>query len=477
MQLENTIAPAMLHSLRILQQPTLELASEINHELETNPVLEIESPAEELLPGNLPELDTSRERLEPGGSGDDDADVFEEMYSGNQDEFQEDFTGFSSDSGGEANANPEIDELREYRLNSVSHDQSLNEHLTEELACSDCPEKLRPAAEMIIESIDDNGYLSGTLADIAQVLQIDLDDAEKALKIVQSLGPAGVGARNLEECLLLQLEAEELDTPLLRRIILETLPDLADNRIPAAAAKLGVSTGELEENLKVIRSLNPCPGAVFSRRDTAYILPDIEIVRENGEWAVKMEDKFIPKLRISSYYLKMLESPDLNREDRDYLKNRVERANELMRSIALRKSTLRLIAEELLYSQQEFWDQGVGKLKPLTMREVAAHIGRDEGTVSRAVANKYLLCRHGFFELRYFFTAGYVSGDGESISARAVCERIKQLINNENPRKPLSDQAISDLLVKEKLPVARRTVAKYRESMNIPAAGKRKIFH
>lgn len=478
--LENTIAPAMLHSLHILQLPSLELAGEINRELESNPVLEVESPAEELLPGNLPELDALRERSEPGSSGDDDADVFETMYSGNEDEFQEDFSRFEpppeSPPGAPAGTNPELDELREFRLNSYSEGESLHEHLFSELACSDCPATLRDTAAAIIESIDDNGYLRTALPDIAQARETTMETAEAALEVVQSLGPAGVGARTPEECLLLQLRARGQDTVLRTRMLGEVFDEIASNHLPAAAAKLGVSMEELRKNLEVIRSLDPHPGAVFSRRAAVCVQPDIEIVRENGAWVIKMEDKFIPRLRVSPYYRKMLERNDLSREEREYLKTRIDRANELMHSIAFRKSTLRMIAETLLESQREFWDFGVEKLRPLTMREVSARIGRDEATVSRAVANKYLLCRHGFFELRYFFTAGYVSGDGETFSARAVCERIKKIIDGEDPRKPLSDQAISDMLSAEKIPVARRTVAKYRESMEIPVAGKRKVF-
>ncbi len=460
-----------IESLNLMQMPLAELQEKILREAESNPVLEIESPPEEILP---PPGTTAPDGALPGsessaGSGDDDADLFAEVYS-------DDGSYMDELPLPEERENPDVTSSREYHLNSLARGETLHEHLFSELSCSGADGEIAAAAAELVGGIDNSGYLQTHPADVAQMLGVSLETVEEALKLLQSFGPPGVGARSAGECLLLQLEAQGRADDTMRRLLTEFGPDLEANRLPKVAKALMLSMEELRERLDRLKHLNPYPGRIFAGSETDYVSPDMEVVEENGVFVLKMEERALPRVRLSQYYTSMLKSSDLSPEDRAYLQEKTAAARELVKALELRKSTLRRVGEVLLETQHEFWSEGVSALRPLTMREVAVRIDAHETTVSRATANKYLLCRQGFFELKYFFTNGFVSEDGESVSRRAIYEKIRELVEHEDGAKPLSDDRISQLLSEAGFSVSRRTVAKYRGILGIAPTPLRRKF-
>ncbi len=292
---------------------------------------------------------------------------------------------------------------------------------------------------------------------------------------MQSFDPPGVGCRDLAECLKLQLERTGELTPLYREILDHHLEEIARNHLPQLARTLRISLEELNRCLARLRRLNPYPGSALAPEHADFVMPEVSIVRgADGEYEVAPRRNGMPRLFLAERYLKLLETPDLPAADKAYLRDKLQQARELMRALDLRQSTIVRIAGVIVATQRDFLDNGVAALKPLTMKQAGEMLELHETTVSRAVANKYVETPQGIFPFKFFFTAGFTGEDGTSVSNRAVMEKIKELIDKENPAKPLSDEQLAQMLKAGGLAVARRTVAKYREGMNIPSSSLRR---
>lgn len=353
---------------------------------------------------------------------------------------------------------------------------TLAEQLESEILTSKCAPRTLELAEEIIGFIDDTGYLKTPLADIAMICDADIGELEESLKLIQSFDPPGIGARDLAECMRLQLIRSGKLTPLLDAVISTGLEDIEQNRIPQLASKLGVTLEELNYARAELRKLDPAPAAVNSRQPV-QIPVELEIIRlEDGSYLVKTTREQQIRFGISKRYEDMLSDPTLSQEDRNYLKEKLTSAKELLRSLEHRKSTLLRLGETIAEHQKDFLDSGTEFLHSFTMKQAADILQLNESTISRAVDEKYIQTPHGVFPLKFFFSQGYTGSDGQDISANAVKKLLKKFIDEESPDAPLSDEKLAGLLNESGLAVARRTVAKYRESMKIPPASRRKQY-
>ncbi len=456
---EQQLSSRQLHSLELLNLPVLELEERMLQELAANPVLEEEPPEMPL----EPELPVT-EALEK-----EDEAVLDE-HAAESDEWQDELPVPSE------SYQPDSAELRDYLLNSIAAAPTLQSQLLDELAVADTTPRIRLLAEQLIGSIDDAGYLRTPEADIAMAADAEPEEVADALRLVQSFDPPGVGCRDLGECLRLQLERTNSLTPLLQKLLEHHLEDIARNRLPQLARELHITQTELAEALAQLKRLNPYPGSCCTPASSEFVVPEAEIIRTEEGYKAQLLRNRQPRLFLAERYLKMLEDPALSQEERSYLREKIQQARELMRALELRQSTILRIAEVLAATQRDFLDLGVDALHPLTMRQVGDELELHETTISRAVANKYLQTPRGVFPFKYFFSSGFASENGGELSNRAVMEKIRELVNGEDPAKPFSDDKIAQLLKSGGLNVARRTVAKYREAMNIPSSTLRKKY-
>lgn len=456
---EQQLSARQLQSLELLNLPLLDLEERLTQELAANPLLEAESDEEWQEPAPDPAPDPEPE---------DEATLDERAAESEEWADELPMPPGTEESGPSG-------EQREYMLNSLASTPSLQEQLSAELAMTPLPPRIRRLAEEAIGSIDDSGYLRTTAADLAMCSNATLEEAEAAIHAIQQFDPPGVGCRNLAECLRLQLERKGALTPLLSEILDHHLDEIARNRLPQLARTLHIPLEELNAALAELRKLNPFPGSALATGPSEFVLPEVAIVRkEDGDYEAVPRRNGMPKLFLAERYLKLLETPELSPEDRTYLREKLQQARELMRALDLRQSTIMRIAEVIIRTQRDFLDRGVEHLKPLTMKQAGEMLDLHETTVSRAVAGKFVETPQGTFPFKYFFTAGFTGEDGRELSNRAVMEKIRELIDQENPAKPLSDEQLAQQLKAEGLAVARRTVAKYREQLNIPSSSLRR---
>lgn len=446
-----------LQSLELLHLPVLELEARLNRELEANPVLE-EMPPESPPPA-----------AEPAAAEPEDESRLDER--GVEADEWSDYLPLPG--GGTADAGS-----GDYLANSPAPPPPLGEQLERELATCAVSPRERELALAVISSLDENGYLATPEADLAMSCDADPAEIASAVKLVQSFDPPGVGARDLAEALRLQLERSGGLTPLLAKILDGHLDDVARNKLPQLAKRLGVTLDELRGALTELRKLNPAPGAELSAPDSGYIEPELEIFRDRGgEYRVKLLHERRREVVISERYLRMLEDPSLDAETRSYVRERVQRARELLQALDRRKSTLEKLGEVIVSTQKDFLDRGVKALHPLTMKQAGEMMRVDESVVSRAAADKLVRTPQGVFPCRFFFSSGF-SGPGENggdgRSSHAVMERIREIVGSEDPACPYSDDAVASMLRDEGVEIARRTVAKYRELMRIPSSSLRR---
>ena len=469
MRQEQTLTPQQLQSLEVLAAPVLELREKIDRELVRNPILEADSPDFELPPPS----EKTPDREEPGNERDDMEEQLARIVdrTAGEGESPEDIVlPESSDFS-------EEEERRKFLMDSIESETSMQEQLMEQLRYAESdPETLR-VAEAVIGGIDESGYLKTHPADIATGAECSLEQAEKAIRLVQTFDPPGIGARSLEECLLLQLERGDNDTAELVELVTHHLEDIAKNRLPELARSMNLSPEQLDDDIKFIKSLNPYPGHAISNSKPVYIVPEVSVERDGDEFKVIPNDNnYLPRLRISKTYLKMLEDPNLDSETRTYIRTKLANGEQFIKSLEQRGSTIVRIAESIVSAQYDFFMKGIEYLKPMTMKQVARKLGIHETTVSRAAANKYMRTPFGLIEFKYFFTTGFQSESGEEISSRGVKEIIRELVDNENSASPLSDSKLEKLLAERGLNVARRTIAKYREEMGIQPSHLRRTF-
>ena len=358
----------------------------------------------------------------------------------------------------------------------VSEESSLYDFLMGQLHLSGLNDKKMEIGRYIIEAIDDNGYLTMSVDDIAKACHIEPEKVEATLTFIQNFDPPGVASRNLRECMLIQLAAKGLLTEEIEYIIIHLLEDLAEHRYAQIGKKLGLTVKQVQQIADLLKTLEPKPGRAFaSKESTRYVIPDILVEKTDDEYVAVCNDSAIPHLMVSSYY------HHLNEEYKDdelqkYLNERMNAALWLMKSIEQRKQTICNVATAIVAYQQEFFAHGEHSLKPMTLRQIAEEVQVHESTVSRAINGKYLQCPRGTFELRYFFTSGVEGEDGEGVSSNSVKAIIREMIASEDPKKPYSDQEMAELLVDKGIAISRRTVAKYRESMHILSSSKRRRF-
>ena len=460
LEMKMRLAPQIIQSIEILQLPTLELQQRINQEMLENPVLEQTEPSGD---EEEADLETTDERTA------DEAD-FDKM-----EEMEERLYDYSS----QAPARPKDtgrDPKLEAMQNTAARSISLQEYLTGQLTLLDLDARTRRIAENIVYNLDDNGYLQYTLEEIVESMPqgTTVAEAERVLCIVQSLDPPGIGARDIKECLLLQLAANGEEYELERELIANHLDDLRMNRFPRIVKQTGRTLEEIREAAEMVCHLNPRPGSLFTSEQPHYVLPDVRIEEENGAYRVEMCDDYIPRLRVSKHYLRVLRSPDSSPEEKEYIKQKLQAAKWIIDAIEQRRNTLRRIVEEVIKHQREFLDRGIQFLKPLRMGIVADAAGVHLSTVSRAISDKYVDTPRGLFEIRFFFAGrAEAASNGSDASRNSVQATVKDLVDSEDKQSPLSDVDIVTALKKKGVDISRRTVTKYRRVLNIPPSRQR----
>jgi RNA polymerase sigma-54 factor len=338
---------------------------------------------------------------------------------------------------------------------------------------------MREIGSAIIGNLDDDGYLVASFDELAAMGPWPVTEVERALRLVQSFDPTGVAARDLQECLLLQLRHLGLDGTPTVKIVSEHLRLLQNHQVPEIARKLGLTIDELKDHIEIIRHLDPKPGSRYNPTQSQYVIPDVYIVKVEDQYVAVLNEDGLPQMRISPVYRRLLDknADNNNDETRAYVKDKFRSALWLIKSVEQRQKTIHKVATSIVNFQRDFLDHGIEHLRPLVLRDVANDIGMHESTVSRVVTNKYMHTPQGVFEMKYFFHSGISSSYGESVSSVTIKQRIRKIIENEDPRKPLSDSKIVSILQREGLVLARRTIAKYREELKIPTSNQRKVLY
>jgi RNA polymerase sigma-54 factor len=367
------------------------------------------------------------------------------------------------------------DERRQTLENTLTRKSSLEDHLMWQLRMSNLSETDQRIGATIIYNLNDDGYLETSLEELAAQLELDVGQIERVLKRVQRFDPPGVGARNLRESLYAQLANHGMEESLAARIVLNHLDLLEKHRYNEIAKALGVELEMVGEAAKVISLLEPKPGRDYGGQDAAYIVPDVFIQKVGEEFVVTLNESAVPRLRLANYYQRVLNDGTASSETKEYLQERLRSARWLVKSIFQRQQTIFKVANSIVKFQHAFFEHGVSHLRPLVLKDVAQDIEMHESTISRATANKYAHTPQGIFELKFFFTSGVKSAEGDDVSAETVKEKIRTLVSAER-QEPLSDQAIADILRRDKINIARRTVAKYRQALGILPSSRRKKF-
>ena len=455
--LQQVLSPQLQQSLLILQTPLLELRNLVQQEMETNPVLE-----------ELPDQSRADERGEAEPSAEDNFDnEFQKLAS--LDEEWRDYMAQSASYSFDGSRNSrEAQDKRQFLFDSIPVQDTLQQNLIGQLNQSVLSGSDRKAAELVIGNIDDNGFLQSTPEEMALNSGIPKEDFEKMLALIQSFYPAGVGARDLRECLLIQLQRQEKKNTLEYKIVSEHMEDLGRRRFPEIARRMGISVEDVQKAANNIARLNPRPGQVFAAAPQNYVLPDVIVEKVDGEYQITLNNEQIPHLRISNLYKDIIASGNSqSSEVKDYIRDKIRSGKFLIRSIHQRQQTISNMAQQIVSRQRDFLEHGPSHLKPMIMREVADAVGVHETTVSRAVSGKYMATPQGVFEMKYFFTSGYQTATGESLSNISVKEAILDLVKHESGSAPLSDHEMVEILGERGIPIARRTVAKYRDELNI----------
>lgn len=442
-----TLSPQVFQGLNILAMPIAELQQLIEVEILENPVLEVEEPESEPQESEVDEQSADTE--------DRSWDDWLEMY----DDLDRLEVSVPRDPDAEKASTEEY----------VGGVQSLGEYLNDQLAMLDLSEKEDAAARAVIGSLDNDGYFTGSLDEVARIVGVDLKTAERGLAAVQQLDPIGVAARDLSEALRLQLEFLQVDEPLLLRIIDEHLSDVASSHFRRIARALRVSEDEVRRLVDILKMLNPRPaGAYSSGPAPGYLVPDVVVRRFDDEWLILPNGDALPPIRISSRYRDLLrKGSSADDVTRRYLKEKIRSAESFIHNVDRRKNTVTRITEIILESQRDFFEDGHGPLRPMRLEDVAVELGVHLSTVSRGVTGKYMATPYGLFELKHFFSGGYRTSSGMDVASTSIKQRLRELVGAEEPAHPYSDQKLAEMLSDEGVTVARRTVAKYREELGI----------
>ena len=460
------LTSSLQQAIKLLPMSTLELADLLNQEMVENPLLE-EVPTEELQPAEQTQVEKADAEKPTAEKTDtwDDADY-------------EYFFGDYLDDGYRPRTPQEVKELPPIE-NTLSTAASLSDHLLWQLSLQTSEEKLREIGSAIVGNLDDDGYLVASVEEIAAMGDWPVAEVERALQHVQTFDPIGVAARDLQECLWLQIKHLGLEGTPTEKVVTEHLRLLQNHQVPEIARRLGMSIDDLKEHIEIIRNLDPKPGSRYNPTQSQYVIPDVYVMKVEDQYVAMLNEEGLPQLRISPTYRRLLDKSggEANDETRAYVKDKFRSALWLIKSVDQRQKTIHKVATSILNFQRDFLDHGIEYLRPLVLRDVANDIGMHESTVSRVVNNKYMHTPQGVFEMKFFFHSGISSSYGDSVSSVTIKQRIRKIIENEDPRKPLSDSKIVSILQKEGLMLARRTIAKYREELKIPTSNQRKVLY
>src|SRR6201995_1605938 len=463
LSLQQVLAPQLQQSLLILQAPLLEMRNLVQQEMETNLVLE------EL--ANEVEEQQKSEEKNPTSSDDDFKAEFDQLAK-----LDEEWRDYMAQSSSYSGRSQEAEDKRQFFFDSIATQETLQQHLMGQLNQTALSGDDRKTAELIIGNIDDNGFLQSDTDEMSLNTGIAKDDFEHMLTLIQSFYPPGVGARDLRECLLIQLKREGKGNSLEYKMISDHMADLGKRRFPEIARRMGISVEQVQKCANNIAQLDPRPGQIFAAAPQNYVLPDVTVEKIDGEYQVILNGEQIPHLRISNTYKDIMSQDGNGSEVKDYIRDKIRSGKFLIKSIHQRQQTISNIAHEIVKRQREFLDHGTAHLKPMTMVQIADIVGVHETTVSRAISGKYMATPQGVFEMKYFFTPGYQTATGEAMSNTSVKETILDLVKNEGGNAPLSDKESVEILSQRGIPIARRTVAKYRTELNILPSNMRRKY-
>lgn len=434
-------------AIKILQFSSLELRDYVEQIMVENPLIEIEEEEEKRTENEETEFD------------------WEEYLRENESSYGSSFL-------------PREVKEKVYLENLLPEEQSLQEYLLFQLGCLRLNQLEQRIGRYLIGNIDSAGYLTASVEQTAHVLGVERQAVDAVLRLVQNFEPAGIGARNLQECLLLQLKQKNNKDQDLRRLVKNHLEDIGLGRLQKVAAAMNLSLTRIQELTDILKSLNPKPGASYSSgEEIRYIVPDILIERVEGEFVILVNDSFLPRLTVNKTYSMILNKvSQADESTKSFVENKMNQALWIMRSIEQRRMTIYRVTEALLKKQIDFFNKGIMFLKPLTMKQIAEEIGVHESTVSRATSNKYVQTPHGIFEFKFFFSNGLSTDTGKSTSTESIKQLLVELIKNEDATKPYSDQKLVNLLQEQGIQIARRTMAKYREELGILSSAQRRRY-
>lgn len=465
------MTPELIQAIQILQFNTQELDSYVQEQLLVNPVLEQAQPEHS---GSESHEASSENREYEASANKDSAKKKDDDFDWKEYIKDRQYDDISYRQWDDRSSE---DKENNYEQYVSASDVTLPEHLMFQLQFATPKKGCRQIGKYIIESLDENGYMTSSVEEIAKANGVCEERVNKVLDIIHSFDPAGVGAKDLAECLIIQLKQKEQLTDDFERVINEHLEDLANNKLSVIAKDMCLSIKEVQDMSDIIRTLEPKPGRSFaSQTENRYIVPDVLVERVDDDYVVTVNESSSPKLMVSSYYRKLLSEADKDDNLNKYLSDRVNSALWLIKSIEQRKQTIYNVVTAVIKHQREFLDKGSKYLKTLTLKDIAEEVGIHESTVSRSINGKYLQCPRGIFEIKYFFSAGVSSSQGDGISSNSIKEFIKEIVENEDPRSPCSDQAMVDILSEKGINISRRTVAKYRDEMNILSSSKRRRY-
>jgi len=457
------LTPSLQQAIKLLPLTTLELAEVLEQEVMENPLLE-EVPTQDAAVGDEISQEEAKEEAER-------TDPLKEI---DVEKFFEDYLDDGRERRVRSSEIPEMPPIE----NTLTETPDLYDHLLWQLHMSASDELTREIGEAIIQNLDEDGMMRASVDEIANMGPFSIEDVEKALGVIQGLDPSGVAARDLTECLRLQLKHLGLEGSPTDVMVRDHIKQLQTHQYPEIGRQMGLTPDEVSHHLEIIRRLDPKPGMKYCPDRSTYVIPDVFVVKEGDDYKILLNDDGLPKLRISPTYKRMLDGKEPGSEEtRNYVKEKLRSALWLLKSVDQRQRTIYKVAESIVRHQRDFLDHGVERLRPLILKDVAEDIQMHESTVSRVVNNKYMHTHRGLFEMKFFFHSGISSSYGDDVSSRSVKEKIRKIITEEDNKKPLSDSEIARVLKQEGLQIARRTVAKYREELRIPSSNsRRQIF-
>ncbi|MFP5518686.1 MAG: RNA polymerase factor sigma-54 [Bdellovibrionia bacterium] len=463
------ITPQLQQAIKLLQMTRMELETAVRSELEENPILE---EAEILAQEDLERTKAAAEQTESeAGAGDSSTQDPQK-----QDEFEWE-TYFEANQKPPQQSRDGNEEIMNYE-NIISAGTSLHDHLAWQVKMNGFSEEEEIAAEVLISAIDEDGYLKVPMADLAAEEGVDVELLEDTLTLIHEFDPPGVGARDLKECLLIQAKHLEEDTNDIVNLINNHLKDLEKKNYDAIAKAMNKDLEDVVEMCKIIYGMDPKPGRAYMPNDTHYVSPDVYVYKVGDDFVVSLNEDGLPRLKISNFYKNMLKSSKSDGDKtQDYIQDKLRSAVWLIKSIHQRQRTIYKVTESIVKQQREFFEKGTAFMKPMVLRDVANDIGMHESTVSRVTTGKYVHTPQGIYELKYFFNSGINSSDGgDALASESVKLKIRDLVAKEDPKNPLSDQKLVELLKAEGISIARRTVAKYRDILKILPSSQRKKF-